>query len=167
MSPTVPCEESPPATHPPGTAPSGGRRDRAIRSQERDGVVVLRPAGQLDRAGVAEVHQAASDLADRPVIIDLTDCILTEPNALGDLADDDGDQLDVCFVSHRSTCRILLARTGVTSRFAVFHHVEDALQARALARAGYGPGWRRSVSDRVAPAVPDRSTAGGATLSGR
>lgn len=54
--------------------------------------------------------------------------------------DDDG--VELCFVSRRLTCRRLLARSGLTSRFAVFQQLEDALQARTLANAGYGNGWR-------------------------
>lgn len=131
-----------PTTDPHAPPAQPGEEAGAIRSYERDGVVVLRPSGRLDRDGVEEVQCEVRSLAGRDVVIDLTDSILTDPNALADLADDGGEPA-LCFVSHRPTCRLLLARTGLTSRYAVFHHVADALQARALDGAGYGSGWRR------------------------
>jgi anti-anti-sigma regulatory factor len=117
--------------------------ETAIDSHWRGDVVVLRPLGQLDRRGVEDVRDAALASARSPVVIDLSDCILTDPNALADLADDGVGSIELCFVSRRATCRLLLARTGITSRFAVFQQLEDALQARTFAASGYGHGWRR------------------------
>lgn len=119
------------------------RAEPALPWQEHGDVVVLQPVGQLDRAGVETVREAALDLMDRGVVIDLTDCVVTDPKALADIADEDRGPVDLCFVSRRPTSRLLLARAGVTSRFAVFRQLEDALQARSFAEAGFGRGWRR------------------------
>lgn len=139
MSATVPCQNQPASTDPP--AGGDGRTRHRLASYERGDVVVLAPSGPLDRAAVERIRQVALALAARPVVIDLSDCVLTDPNALADLHDDDAGPVEVCFLSRRPTCRLLLARTGITSRFAVFGQLEDALQARALAASGYGPGW--------------------------
>lgn len=129
-----------PSSRPPRIDRSAGT---AIDSYQRGDVIVVRPLGQLDRRGVEDVRDAARGFAESPIVIDLSDCILTDPNALANLADDGGGPVDLCFVSRRTTCRLLLARTGITARFAIFHQLEDALQARAFALAGYGHGWRR------------------------
>lgn len=142
MSATVPRQNEPASTDPPARV--DGREVHGVPSHERGHVAVLTPLGQLDRAGIERVRQAALDLADRPVIIDLSDCVLTDPNALIGLTGEGADRVDLCFVSHRSTCRLLLARSGITARFAVFQRVEDALQARTFGTAGDGHGWRRS-----------------------
>ncbi|MCD9625231.1 hypothetical protein [Rhabdothermincola salaria] len=89
------------------------------------------------------LRDAAAALTDRPILIDLNSCVLTDPHALADLANDRDDRVDSCFVSRRTTCRLLLDRAGIMLRFAVFHQLEDALQARTFANDGYGLGWRR------------------------
>lgn len=145
MSATVPRQNQPASTDPPHRPPGlEGRGGHGVPSHERGHVAVLTPLGQLDRAGIGRVRQAALDVVGRPVIIDLSDCVLTDPNALASLTGEGGERVDLCFVSRRPTCRLLLARTGITARFAVFHQLEDALQARTFANAGYGQGWRRS-----------------------
>lgn len=108
-------------------------------------VLVIRPLGSLDRDAVARLRRTASE-ADGPVIIDLDDCVLVAPVALVELdeQDDDAEPTELCFVSRRTTCRLLLLRSGLLDRFDVFRQLEDALQARVLALAGYGRGWRRS-----------------------
>lgn len=49
----------------------------------------------------------------------------------------------VCVITRRHTARMILARTGVASRCAVFSSIGDALQSLRLAEDGYGAGWRR------------------------
>lgn len=143
MSATVPPSEHLGTVKPPRReAMDDDRAAGALPWQEHGDVVVLQPAGQLDRAGVEAVREVALDVADRGVIIDLTDCVVTDPKALADIAHEDRP-VDLCFVSRRPTSRLLLARAGVTSRFAVFRQLEDALQARTFAEAGFGRGWRR------------------------
>lgn len=133
MSPTVP-RQNPSAM---------GPTPRPVPFRELGEIVVLEPLGQLDRAGVEGVRRAAAEMAPRPVVIDLRDCVLTDPNALAGIVDEEDDPTELCFVSHRPTCRLLLARTGITSRFAVFDRLEDALQARTDAQDGDGRGWLR------------------------
>lgn len=144
MSATVPLHSQSGTTGSTSPAPGVAERPgRRVHSYQRGDVVVLEARGQLDRAGVEDVRRAALALTGRAVVIDLSDCVLTHPRALMGLADDGGDPVELCFVSRRSTCRLLLARSGITSQFAVFNHVKDALQARRFATAGYGQGWRR------------------------
>lgn len=49
----------------------------------------------------------------------------------------------VCVITRRHTARMILDRTGVASRCAVFSSIGDALQSLRLAQDGYGAGWRR------------------------
>lgn len=145
MSAPVPRQNQSATITPAGPAMSarGGRDLGTVEAHRYRDVVILRPLGQLDRTGVERLQDAARAHAGCPVVVDLRDCVVTDPGALGDIADGD-DRIELCFVSHRLTCRTLLARTGITSRFAVFQQLEDALQARTLATAGYGPGWQNS-----------------------
>ncbi len=124
------------------TPPHVPRREVGVTFESRRGVLVLRPTGRLDRSTAERLRRDAAS-ATGPVVVDLDDCVLVDPTAI-DAIDVDGDgdgDLEVCIVCRRLSCRRLLARVGVTDRFAVFQRLEDALQARVLANAGYGPGW--------------------------
>jgi hypothetical protein len=111
------------------------------RSHHRGGVVALRPSGPLDASGIEQLQEAVSE-AEAPVVVDLDECILLDPAALGSVhADIPVDPADVSIACRRLSCRVLLARAGITERFAVFSRIEDAVQARILWQAGYGEGW--------------------------
>lgn len=78
-----------------------------------------------------------------PVVIDLDDCIIIDPGALGRLATAGRRQQGTTAISSRRLSgRRLMARFGVTERIPVFACVEDAVQAWVLGEAGYGRGWR-------------------------
>ena len=126
------------------------RRDEAAASLDRprisvrrtDGVAVVRPVGALDRLVVDKLRRAVLD-AGRPVVVDLDDCVIVDPEALDRIALD--PQLsalpELCIVTRSTAVRELLAGSELAHRYPVFKRVEDALQARAFARDGYGGGW--------------------------
>jgi hypothetical protein len=142
MRPTVHAPDTATTTNPDvaPTATDGAPGPESVRSG-RHGVLVVAPMGQLDRAGVERLRREVLE-AGGPVAVDLDECILVDPGAVTNLDLGDTDHPDLCFVSRRVTCRLLLARFGMSARFAVFNQLEDALQAKVLADAGYGPGWR-------------------------
>ena len=113
-----------------------------ISVRRTDGVAVVRPVGALDRPVVDKLRRAALD-ADRPVVVDLDDCVIVDAEALDRIALD--PQLsglsEVCFVTRSTPVRDLLGRSDLAHRYPVFKRVEDALQARVFAREGYGGGW--------------------------
>jgi hypothetical protein len=105
-----------------------------------DGVAVLRPSGCLDRRTVARIDQALADIDAAGVIIDLSECVLNDQQALADLLGAGGPgPVERCLVCGRLSGRRLLARAG--ARMPVFATVQDAVQARVLAAAGFGSGW--------------------------
>lgn len=85
------------------------------------------------------------EAAAGPVIVDLSGLAVTDPPAVRRLAIDVAGAASAvdgwCFTTGRMTSRLLLLRAGVGSIAAVFLTVQDALQARVLRDAGYGPGW--------------------------
>ncbi len=130
---------------------SGSEPVTAPLSIERIGeIVVLRPAGKLGRNDVEQLRDVIHGI-DGPVVVVLDDCVLVAPTAFDRHDRDDGHAVEMCIVCRRLTCRHLLARVGVADRFPVFQHLEDALQARVLARAGYGDGWRTPSSPSTGP----------------
>ena len=114
-----------------------------IAFRREHGVVVLRPVGALDRRLAERLRRAVLD-ARRPVIVDLDACDV-EATVLERIAVDPKlfSVPELCLVARSPGCRDLLARAGLDHRFALFATIDDALQARAFAREGYGAGWMR------------------------
>lgn len=78
-----------------------------------------------------------------PTVLDLANVTLVG-SGVDRLVDRLVDTCDaVCVVARRHTARVILQRSGITSRCAVFASVGDALQSLRLAEDGYGSGWRR------------------------
>jgi anti-anti-sigma regulatory factor len=123
-------------------APTGTLRSSVVVRWEAD-VLVVTPRGALDAATVSQITGALRN-ARSAAIVDLDECIVADPAALDPVALDRcmSAAAELCVTCRRLSCRRLLARVGVTDRLAVFQRVEDALQARILARSGYGEGWR-------------------------
>ena len=114
-----------------------------IAFRREHGVVVLRPVGALDRRLTERLRRAVLD-ASRPVVVDLDSCDV-EPAVLDRIAVDPKlfSVPELCLVARSPGRRDLLACAGLDRRFALFATIDDALQARAFAREGYGPGWMR------------------------
>lgn len=113
---------------------------------ERDGVVIVTPVGTLRDPLPAElVEQLEALIADRPVIVDLSEIILVSAAPVVGLAgwvigaSQHPDQC--CLVCPRATARALLRKWHVTRCLAVFGSIGDALQARRFDDEGYGVGW--------------------------
>ena len=125
---------------------SGAPTAPAIASHHVSGVLVLRPIGRLGRDSIDRLRRLVR-AADAPVVIQLDDCVLVAPSAFDRLQTEVEDHaIELCIVCRRLTCRRLLARVGITERFSFFQQLEDALQARVMAAAGYGDGWRSPPS---------------------
>ncbi len=108
-------------------------------------VLVVNPQGRLDRSWLAAASRVLPP-AGAPVAVGLDDCIVVDPEVLLQLHRClETEPEDLCFVSTRLTCRLLLARAGVSVRFPVFGCFEDALHARASAAAVGGAGWGAPV----------------------
>ena len=110
-----------------------------VSQHRRDGVVVLRPIGALDRTLVDELRQLALE-AHAPVVVELSECVLVDPAALQRIAQ--GWELYrplMCIVCHRASGRQLLERAGVTEHAAVFERVGQALEARTGRPDGWAP----------------------------
>lgn len=114
-----------------------------IAFRREHGVIVLRPVGALDRRLTERLRRAVLD-ARRPVIVDLDTCEV-EASVLDRIAVDPKlfSVPELCLVARSPGCRDLLVLAGLDRRFALFATIDDALQARAFAREGYGPGWTR------------------------
>ncbi len=113
--------------------------------RRHDDVVVVSPQGRLDPAWLTAASRTLPP-AGAPVAVDLDDCIVVDPEVLLHFHRCvEAEPEDVCFVSARLTCRLLLARAGVSVRFPVFGCFEDALHARASAAAVGGAGWGAPV----------------------
>jgi hypothetical protein len=112
----------------------------AMRFDRRRDVLVVRPLGQLDARMIEKLAQVVAR-SITAVIVDLAECVLSDPEALKSLDEAAPDDTELCIVSGRLSCRVLLARSGAAGRFPVFQREEDALQARMLAADGYGRGW--------------------------
>jgi hypothetical protein len=127
---------------------------------ERDGVIIVTPAGALpDPLPAMLAEQLEARIAERPVIVDLSGITLVSAVPVVGLAgwvlgaNQQPDQC--CVVCARATARALLRKWHITRCLAVFGSVGDALQARRFAHDGYGTGWR---PDPPGPAHPDPST---------
>lgn len=103
-------------------------------------VLVVSPQGRLDRGWLAAARQVLPP-AGAPVAVDLDECIVVDPDLLlalhGCVHVAPGD---LCIVSARFTCRLLLARSGVSAQIPVFDRLEDAFRARGRPTDG-GPAW--------------------------
>lgn len=130
----------------------GGAIDVSVRTIDllrADGVLVIRPTGNLDEDVVASLDDIVRT-AEAPLVIDLDHCVLVRPCALDRILAAAADDLpvDICIASRRLSCRRLLSRVGLGDRVAVFSCLEDALHARhATAGSGEPSGL-----------PPDRST---------
>jgi hypothetical protein len=120
---------------------------------ERDGVVIVTPLGALRDPLPAElVEQLEALIANRPVIVDLSEMILVTAAPMVGLAgwiigaSQHPDQC--CLVCPRATARALLRKWHVTRCLAVFGSIGDALQARRFDDEGYGVGWHHESPGR-------------------
>lgn len=109
----------------------------------RGGVVVLVPQGVFDREHAARLDQLLSAEIGQPVVIDLTDCVLGDPEVLQGLDPDRWSRTSdqVCLSCARLSARRLLAHSGASRRLAVFRSAEDAMRVRLSADADQGHGW--------------------------
>lgn len=115
-----------------------------IRRTRVDGVMVVTPQGLLDADDLSNLEQLLREVAD-PIIIDMGDCMLGRSDLLARLDPErwGRDPDDVCVVCRRYSARLLLARTGVAHRIAVFGGFEDALRARSRRTLDGRTGWSR------------------------
>jgi hypothetical protein len=86
---------------------------------------------------------AALDDHTGPTILDLADVTLvgTHVEELIDMLVERCDA--VCVIARRHTARVILHRSGVASRCAVFTSVGDAVEALQRGAGGDGVGWDR------------------------
>lgn len=76
-----------------------------------------------------------------PTILDLADVTLVGTH-VDELVDELVERCDaVCVVARRHTARVILHRSGLSDRCAVFGSVGDALQSLRYAAEGHGDGW--------------------------
>lgn len=115
----------------------------AIRVTEIRGVVIVAPQGVFDRATVDRLDRLLQAHGETPVVIDLSESTLADPTMLDRLAPHRWGRtvLSTCVSCSRATGRVLLSFARLSERVAIFHHVEDAIQAAVLADAGHGGGW--------------------------
>ena len=115
---------------------------QGITTRHVEGVLVLSPQGGLDAASAGALDRLLSE-ATVPVVVDLNDCIVVDPHLLrGEQQRLFDGARELCVTCRRLSARRLLARTAALDDVVVFQSVQDALQARAMQRAGYGSGWR-------------------------
>lgn len=131
-----------PGTADPTTSNGGpDARERCIRAELIGDVRVV----HLDGCAADDhLGEGLDDLCDHtgPTILDLADVTLVG-SGLDRLIDRLIDTCDaVCVVARRHTARMILQRSGVTRRCAMFGSVGDALQSLRLADDGYGSGWQ-------------------------
>lgn len=115
-----------------------------IRRTRVDGVLVVAPQGLLDADDLSNLEQLLREVGD-PIIIDMGECMLGRSDLLARLDPErwGRDPDEVCVVCRRYSARLLLARTGVAQRIAVFGGVEDALRARSRRTLDGRTGWSR------------------------
>lgn len=114
---------------------------------ERDGVIVVTPAGALsDPLPACLAEGLAALIADRPAVIDVSGIVMVSAGPVVGLA---GWAVGAsrrpgqcCVVCARASGRALLRSWRVTRCLTVFGSVGDALQARRFAQDGYGRGWQ-------------------------
>jgi hypothetical protein len=128
------------------------RQSARLLKAERDGVVIVTLGALGDPLPAQLVEQLEALIADRPVIIDLTEIILVSAAPAVGLAgwiisaSQHPDQC--CLVCPRATARALLRKWHVTRCLAVFGSIGDALQARRFDDEGYGVGWHHESPGR-------------------
>ena len=112
------------------TVRSLGRPSR-ITQLRVEGVAVIRPVGALDRALADDIRRCSPD-GNAPVVIDLTDCVLTDTSFLRRGAiEGQFRRPHTCIVSPRPTARRLLRRSGLARHVPVFRSVQEAMEERA------------------------------------
>ena len=137
---------------------AGARRTADADVSERDGVVIVTPAGALpDPLPEMLAEQLEGLIAARPVIVDLSGIVVVSAAPVVGLAGwivgaSHPDQS--CLVCARPSARALLRKWRIARCLAVFGSIGDALQARRFAHDGYGPGW---CPDPPGSARPDPS----------
>lgn len=107
------------------TVRAQGRSSRITQRREDD-VSVIRPTGALDRDLADDIRERCLE-AHRPVVIDFTDCVLTDIASLRRVVLE--WQLyrpHMCIVSPRAT---VLRRAAVDHHVPVFRSVEEAMEA--------------------------------------
>lgn len=131
--------------------------EQTVRASGRGDVLVITPGAMLDVRSIEQLDDFLLGAApDMPVVIDLAGTTLTSRGAL-DLLDPDRwnrTSEHACLACSRVTGRELITRAAVDHRLAVFHRVEDAIQARVLAHAGYGTGWHHGTAGHHGRPVP-------------
>lgn len=93
-----------------------------------------------------DLGEAVAVLADHtgPTILDLADVTLVGGH-VDELVDDLVDRCDaVCVVARRRTARVILHRSGIADRCAVFASLRDALESLRASHAEQGAGWAGS-----------------------
>jgi hypothetical protein len=142
-----------------GGSLAGARRTADADVSQRDGVVIVTPAGALpDPLPEMLAERLEGLIAARPVIVDLSGIVVVSAAPVVGLAGwivgaSHPDQS--CAVCARPSARALLRKWHITRCLAVFGSIGDALQARRYAHDGYGPGWCPDPrgSDRPDPSV--------------
>jgi anti-anti-sigma regulatory factor len=91
------------------------------------------------------VGAVAAAAATDPIVLDLSDVVLTEPagavTLVGTMIAAAGDPARCCVVARRASGRRLLRQWGIDRTVCLFGSVGDALQARVHSIDGYGRGW--------------------------
>jgi hypothetical protein len=124
-----------------GKAPAS-EAGTVVRLTRTAGAVVLSLTGAADSRLVSLLCDALDEIGPEPVMVDLSDVLLTDPEVVRDLVT--LLELDAsagrCIVSRRATSRAVIRRIGGT-RLPLFGSVSDAAQVKLLADAGCGDGW--------------------------
>ena len=121
--------------------------DGPVHLTTRRDVTIIALDGGLDDALAARVAETiAGIVADATaVVVDLDRVTLLDRSALDAVCavlDSLPETTRRCLVAGRLSGRMVLERWGVPDRFALFHTVADALQAREFVANGYGTGWQ-------------------------
>lgn len=130
-----------------GPMPAIDLHDGRVRVHVDKDVTIIALDGGLDvdfATSVAPTFSAALANAG-PVVLDVDQVTLLDQAGFEVLASAFGSATaghDRCIVASRLSGRMVLERWGVTSTYAVFTSVADALQARAFEANGYGEGWQ-------------------------
>lgn len=93
-----------------------------------------------------ELGTSMAVLADHtgPTVLDLADVTLVGSH-LDELIDELVDRCDaVCLIARRHTARVILNRTGIADRCAVFGSLGEALRSLEPATEEHRAGWRRT-----------------------
>ena len=130
-----------------GPMPAIDLHDGRIRVHVDKDVTIITLDGGLDVAFATAVAPTfVRVLADAgPVVLDVDQVALLDQAGFDVLSSAFASATaghERCIVASRLSGRMVLERWGVTSVYAVFTSVADALQARAFQANGYGEGWQ-------------------------